>query len=60
MIALVFVAIIASLVCLMSSMCAVSGGMSGGSRMGFVTFALVSFGVAIGSVLLIGKRNRKT
>jgi hypothetical protein len=53
-----FVAI-ASLVCFLSSMCAVNGGLGGGDRTGFAITAFVSLGVAIGGVLLIAKINRK-
>jgi hypothetical protein len=58
-IALAFVVLIASLVCLLSSICAVSGGWSGSGRAGFAFTALVFLGVAIGAVMLIGKLNRK-
>ena len=49
---------IASLICFLSSMCAVNGGLNGGGRAGFAICALVSLGVAIGGVMLIGKINR--
>jgi hypothetical protein len=59
-VALVLVVIAASLVCLMSSMCAVSGGISGGSKTGFAVCALVALGVAVGGSMLIGKINRRS
>ncbi len=61
-----FVAIIASLGCLMSSMCAVSSGLNSvdrfhlGERLSFAVWALVSLAIAIGSVMLIGKLTRKS
>jgi hypothetical protein len=58
-IALAFVVLIASLVSLLSSICAVSGGWSASGRAGFALTALIFLGIAIGSVMLIGKLNRK-
>ncbi|MGA3090090.1 MAG: hypothetical protein ABSD75_15860 [Terriglobales bacterium] len=49
---------IASLICFLSSTCAVSGGLSGGGRAGFAICALVSLGVTIGGAMLIAKINR--
>jgi hypothetical protein len=49
--------VIASLVCLLSSMCAAAGGVNGSDRAGFALCALVSLGVAIGGIVLIGKLN---
>lgn len=59
-IALAFVVLIASLVCLLSSICALSGGWSGSGRAGFAFTALIFLGIAIGAVMLIGKLNRKS
>ena len=59
-IALVFVAIVASLFCLSSSMCAVTRGPPGGNRMAYALLSLVSLAVAIGAVMFIGKLNRKS
>ena len=59
-IALGFVVLIASLMCLLSSICAVSGGWSGNSHAGFAFTALISLGIAIGAVMLIGQLNRKS
>ena len=58
-IALSFVVLIASLLCLLSSICAVSGGSSGSGRAGFAFTALVFLAIAGGAVTLIGKLNRK-
>jgi hypothetical protein len=58
-IALSFVAFIASLSCLLSSICAVSGGSSASGRAAFAFTALVFLGIAIGAVMLIGQLNRK-
>lgn len=58
-IALGFVVLIASLICLLSSICAVSGGSTGTGRAGFAVTAVVSLGVAIGAVTLTAKLNRK-
>jgi hypothetical protein len=49
---------IASLICPLSSMCAVSGGLNGSGRAGFALCALVSLGVAVGGVTLIAKLNK--
>jgi hypothetical protein len=59
-IALGFVVLIASLACLLSSICAVSGGWSGSGRAGFAFTALFFLGIAIAAVMLIGKLNKKT
>jgi hypothetical protein len=65
-IALGFVVVIASLLCLLSSICAVSSGLnsmdrfSSGERLSFAFCALVSLAIAVGAVMLIGKLNRKT
>ena len=61
---LVLVVIVASLICLLLSMCAVGGGLNGGGPNGgdravFAGCALVSLAVAVGGVMLIGKINRK-
>jgi hypothetical protein len=53
-----FVVLVASLVCLLSSICAASGGSSASGRVGFALTALISLGIAIGAVMLIGKINR--
>ena len=59
-IVLAFVVLIASLVCLLSSICAVSVGSSAGGRVSRFAFtAFVSLGIAIGGVMLIGQLNRK-
>jgi hypothetical protein len=54
-----FLVFIASVVCLLSSICAVQGGLAGGDQAGFAICALVSLGVAIGGVMLIGNINRQ-
>lgn len=60
-IALGLVVLFASLAFLMSSLCAVSGGLnSGGGRAAFALVAAISLGIAIGSVMLIGKINRRS
>jgi hypothetical protein len=58
-IALGFVVLIAGLICLLSSLCAVSRGVAGGARTTYAMVALVSMGIAIGAVMAIGKINRK-
>jgi hypothetical protein len=58
-IALVFVVIIAALLCLLSSTCVVSSGVSSGTRSTYALFALVSLAVAVGGAMLIAKINRK-
>jgi hypothetical protein len=50
---------IAALVCLLSSMCAVSGGFQSGQRLGFALCALISLAIAVGGAMTIGKINRR-
>jgi len=65
-IALSLVIIIASLVFLSSSICAVSSGMNSMDRFTwrdrvlFVSIALIAFGAIFGSVRLIAKLNRQS
>jgi hypothetical protein len=59
-VALVFGVIIASVVCLMSSTCAVSKGITQGDRATFALVALFCLACAIGGVMLIGKLNKRT
>jgi hypothetical protein len=59
-IALVFGVITASVVCLMSSTCAVLRGMPPGFRATYALISLFSLAAAIGGVMLIGKLNRKS
>jgi len=59
-VALVFGVIIASVVCLISSTCAVSRGTPLGPRATFALIALFSLAGAIGGVMLIGKLNKRT
>ena len=59
-IALGFAVIIASMVCLSASMCAVSKGITPGDRATSALIALCSLAGAIGGVMLIGKLNKRT
>jgi hypothetical protein len=54
------VVVVAGLVCLLSSICTVAGGLNSGDRMGFALWALVSLAIAIGGSMLIAKLNRKS
>lgn len=53
-----FVVVMASLICLLSSICAVAGGSTVGGRVGFAICGFISLAVAIGGVMLIGAINR--
>lgn len=58
-IALGMIVAVAGLACLLTSVCAVSGGWSGNGRADFAFTALIFLGIAIGGVMLIAKINRK-
>ena len=58
-IALAFGVIIAGLVCLSSSVCAVSRDMDPATRVLGAIFAIGSLSLAIGGVMLIARMNRK-
>jgi hypothetical protein len=58
-IALAFAVIIAAIVCLSSSVCAVSSGMDPATRVLGAIFAIGSLSLAIGGVMLIARMNRK-
>ena len=51
---------VAGLVCLLSSMCTVTGGFSSGDRTGFAVLALISLAIAVGGAMLIARINRKS
>jgi hypothetical protein len=50
---------IASLICLLSSICAVVAGSTVAGRVGFAICSFIFLGVAIGGVMLIGAINRR-
>jgi hypothetical protein len=53
------IVVVAALAFLLSSLCAVSTGWSGGGRAGFALTALIFLAIAVGGVMLIAKLNRK-
>ena len=59
-IALSLIAIIASLVLVLSSLCAISGGPLGRDRFPSAIYALVALAVVIASMRAISRMNRKS
>ena len=58
---LAFVAIIASLFFVLSSVCAFSGGFTGtGDRPPYIVCAIIALAVIIGAIFAISKINRKS